>query len=95
MKNKSQRRISPQNSAVKFRGGTWRKNIPDITHKNHLTGVSRCFAAKKMTVTKDFLFKFNFDLDVLFHFKWYQYFVFVSILYNYRFSPNSHKGFIV
>ena len=42
-----------------------------------------------------FLFKFNFDFDVLFHFKWYQYFVVVSILYSYRFSPNYHKSFIV
>ena len=34
-----------------------------------------------------FLFKFNFNLEVLFHFKSYQYYVFVSILYDYRLSP--------
>ena len=42
------------------------KSIPVITHKNQLTGVSRCFAAKNMTVTFFllWLFKYNFKLDV-------------------------------
>ena len=95
MKNKSQRGISPRNS-----GGTRRKSIPVITQKNQLTGFSRCFAAKKITVTNVFfvvffLFKFNYNFDVLYHFKSNQYFVFVSIVYNYRLGPDSHKSFIV
>ena len=42
------------------------KCIPVITRKNQLTGVSRCFAAKKTTVTIFLLllFKYNFKLDV-------------------------------
>ena len=84
VKNKSQRGISPRNSGFRgeIRGGTRRKSISVIMHKNQLTGVSRCFAAKKMAVTFFFfffLFKFNFNLDVLYHFKSYQCFVFVSI----------------
>ena len=61
MKNKSQRGISPcQNFAVEH----GKKSIPVITHKNQLTGTSRCFAAKKMTKGHKsffFLFKFNFN----------------------------------
>ena len=46
-----------------------------------------------MTVTSFFLF--NFNLDVFYHFKLYHYFVFVSILYNNCFSPDSDKSFII
>ena len=72
MKNKSQRGISPRNNfAAKFRGGTRRKSIPVIMHKNQLTGVSRCFAAKKMAVTFFFCLFFNLilNLDVFISFQ--------------------------
>ena len=56
--------------AAKLRGGTRRKSIPVIMHKNQLTRISRCFAAKKMAVTKVFfLFKSNFNLDVFISFQ--------------------------
>ena len=56
--------------AAKFCGGTRRKSISVIMHKNQLTGVSGCFATKKMTDTKAFfLFKFNFNLDVFVSFQ--------------------------
>ena len=76
MKNKSQRGISPRNSAAKkrisrrnFAAEHGEKSIPVNTHINQLTVVSRCFAAKKSTVTKIFLFKFNFNLDVFISFQ--------------------------
>ena len=70
------REIPPRNSAAKFQisrrnfaAEHGEKSIPVITHKIQLTGVSRCFAAKKTTVTFFFfffffLFKYNFKLDV-------------------------------
>ena len=57
------REIPPRNFAAEH----GEKSIPVITHKIQLTGVSRCFAAKKTTVTIFFfflLFKYNFKLDV-------------------------------
>ena len=52
--------ISRQNFAAEH----GEKSIPVITHKNQLTRVSRCFAAKKWTVTICFSFKYNFKLHV-------------------------------
>ena len=50
-------------------------------YKNQLTGVSRCFAAKKMAVTKVFFcFKFNFNLDVFISFQVVSIIVFVSMI---------------
>ena len=81
------REIPPRNS--RFRGEISRRNtalkgIPVITHKNQLTGVSRCFAAKKTTVAIFFflLFKYNFKLDVFF-------FYFISSCINILFTSQS------
>ena len=88
MKTKSQRGISPRNSAAKFRIS--RRNFAaEHGEKVYLSlcikinwpvfrGVSR---RKKMAVTKVFFFCLNLILIwmILYHFKSYQCFVFVSI----------------
>ena len=59
-------------------------------HKNQLTGVSRCFAAKNITVTKMFLCCLNLIsiLDV-YHFESYQY------LFSFQFCIiDSHDSFV-
>ena len=65
IKVSAESRISRRNFAAEH----GEKSIPVITHKNQLTGVSRCFAAKKTTVAFFFLFEYNFKLDVFISFQ--------------------------
>ena len=67
MKNKSQRGISPRNSAAKFRISQRNTAKKVYLYKYQLTGVSR---RKRWQSQKFFLlFKFNLNLDALISFQ--------------------------
>ena len=95
MKNKSQRGKSPRNFVAEH----GEKVYLSIRIKINLP----VFRGEKDNSHKLFFFFFFFFFFFkliliwmfLYHFKSYPYFVFVSIVYNYRVNPNSHKSFIV